>query len=446
MEANNLMKKRIIGLVLPMAFQQFMLALVGASDAIMLGRLSQEAMSAVSLATQMTFVFNLFVAAFVVGENMFVAQYYGKGDAIGIARVLYLARRISCVTALVFWMGTFLLADRIMEVFTNEPVLAAMGAEYLRMVGVSWLLSAVAQVYMTIMKNCGAVKLSTILSSSAVILNMVLNGIFIFGMYPIPAMGVRGAALATVAATAVQAVWSVVYVVTRTEKLREVPMHMRRGPVQGFWKRMAPVLMNELIWGGGFTMFSVIMGHMGGDAVAANGIANISKNLVVCLCLGLGNAGSIIVGNELGAGRFEEARKAGKMLTRASVVCGILSGLFLLAVSPLITGLVGLTQTAGEYLEGMFMICSYYLVGKSINCMTIGGIFTAGGDSGFGVICDAITLWCIVIPAGYLCGFVFHLPVIAVYFVLSLDEIIKLPAVYWHYKKYGWLKNITETG
>lgn len=206
------------------------------------------------------------------------------------------------------------------------------------------------------------------------------------------------------------------------------------------------MLLNELIWGGGFTMYSVIMGHMGGDAVAANGIANISKNLVVCLCLGLGNAGSIIVGNALGAGRFEEAREAGKMLTRASIVCGIVSGLFLLAVSPLITELVGLTQTAGEYLRGMFFICSYYLVGKSINCMTIGGIFAAGGDSGFGVVCDAITLWCIVIPAGYLCGFVFHLPVVVVYFVLSLDEILKLPVVYRHYKKYGWLNNITEAG
>ena len=446
MEAKNLMKKRMMELVLPMAFQQFMLALVGASDAIMLGRLSQDAMSAVSLATQVTFLFNLFVAAFVVGENMFVAQYYGKGDFIGIAKVLYLVRRISCVTALTFWMGTLVFADRIMGFFTNEPALAAMGGEYLRMVGVSWFLSAVAQVYMTIMKNCGAVKLSTVLSSSTVILNIVLNGVLIFGLFPIPGMGVRGAALATVAATAVQAVWSAAYVVIKMKKLQGVPRHMRRGPVNGFRKRTVPVLLNELIWGGGFTMYSVIMGHMGGDAVAANGIANISKNLVVCLCLGLGNAGSIIVGNALGAGRFEEAREAGKMLTRASIVCGIVSGLFLLAVSPLITELVGLTQTAGEYLRGMFFICSYYLVGKSINCMTIGGIFAAGGDSGFGVVCDAITLWCIVIPAGYLCGFVFHLPVVVVYFVLSLDEILKLPVVYRHYKKYGWLNNITEAG
>ncbi len=149
------------------------------------------------------------------------------------------------------------------------------------------------------------------------------------------------------------------------------------------------------------------------------------------------------MGNELGANRFEEAKKAGKTLIRAAVICGVLTGLLLIALSPLIMGMVAMTPVAEEYLRGMLLMCSYYLAGKSVNCMTIGGIFPAGGDSRFGLLCDAVTLWCITVPLGCLCAFVFKFPVLFVYFVLNLDEIVKLPAVYRHYRKYGWVKNIT---
>lgn len=428
---------------MPIAFQQFMLALVGACDALMLGKLNQDSMAAVSLATQVTFVFNLFMAAFIIGENMFVAQYYGKRDYAGISKVCSLVLRVSCITAVIFMAAAMIFPEDIMRFFTNEPELVLLGSGYLRMVGVSWILSAVSQVYMTFMKNCNAVNLSTVISSTTVVLNILLNAVLIFGLAKVPAMGVAGAALATVIATAAQTVLCVVYVVLRRGELEVHILRVDRELEKRFWDKTAPVLLNELIWGGGFTMYSVVMGHLGTDAVAANSIANISKNLVVCLCVGFGSAGSIIVGNELGANRFEEAKKAGKTLIRAAVICGVLTGLLLIALSPLIMGMVAMTPVAEEYLRGMLLMCSYYLAGKSVNCMTIGGIFPAGGDSRFGLLCDAVTLWCITVPLGCLCAFVFKFPVLFVYFVLNLDEIVKLPAVYRHYRKYGWVKNIT---
>ena len=190
-------------------------------------------------------------------------------------------------------------------------------------------------------------------------------------------------------------------------------------------------------------MYSVVMGHLGTDAVAANSIANISKNLIVCVCYGLGGAGGILVGNELGADRFEEAKQDGRKLLRASVLCGIFKGTALLALSPLIIGLVDLTPAVKAYLKGTLFMSSYYLAGKAINSMTIGGIFPAGGDSRFGLICDAVTLWCVTVPLGCLCAFVLRLPVLAVCFALNLDEVIKLSAVFRHYRKYGWVRNIT---
>lgn len=442
-ERKRSLRKEIVRLALPIALQQFMTALVGACDAIMLGKLSQDAMSAVSLATQVTFVFNLFMFAFMAGENMFVAQYYGKGDYTGISQVFSLVTKICGCIAVVFLAGTLFFPEQLMRILTNEETLIVLGSEYLRVIGISYVFSGIAQIFLAIMKNCGAVNMSTLINGVMVILNIALNAVFIFGLSGFPKMGIKGAALATVLATVVQFLWSVGYVLCRIRAVKFSLRSCEKKLFGRFWQKTVPLLINNLAWGIGFSMYSVIMGHLGTDAVAANGIANISKNLVVCFCLGLGNAGSIIVGNRLGADRLQEAKEAGGTLTRTAIIAGIVSGLVLIALSPFITKMVDLTPTARGYLQKMLLISSYYIAGKSVNCMTIGGIFAAGGDSKFGMLCDSVTLWCITVPLGCICAFILKLPVMVVYFVLNLDEIIKLPVVYKHYKKYKWIKNLT---
>ena len=442
-ERKRSLRKEIVRLALPIALQQFMTALVGACDAIMLGKLSQDAMSAVSLATQVTFVFNLFMFAFMAGENMFVAQYYGKGDYTGISQVFSLVTKICGCIAVVFLAGTLFFPEQLMRILTNEETLIVLGSEYLRVIGISYVFSGIAQIFLAIMKNCGAVNMSTMINGVMVILNIALNAVFIFGLSGFPKMGIKGAALATVLATVVQFLWSVGYVLCRIRAVKFSLRSCEKKLFGRFWQKTVPLLINNLAWGIGFSMYSVIMGHLGTDAVAANGIANISKNLVVCFCLGLGNAGSIIVGNRLGADRLQEAKEVGETLTKTAIIAGIVSGLVLIAVSPFITKMVDLTPTARGYLQKMLLISSYYIAGKSVNCMTIGGIFAAGGDSKFGMLCDSVTLWCIIVPLGCICAFILKLLVMVVYFVLNLDEIIKLPVVYKHYKKYKWIKNLT---
>lgn len=442
-ERKRSLRKEIVRLALPIALQQFMTALVGACDAIMLGKLSQDAMSAVSLATQVTFVFNLFMFAFMAGENMFVAQYYGKGDYTGISQVFSLVTKICGCIAVIFLAGTLFFPEQLMRILTNEETLIVLGSEYLRVIGISYVFSGIAQTFLAIMKNCGAVNMSTLINGVMVILNIALNAVFIFGLSSFPKMGIKGAALATVLATVVQFLWSVGYVLCRIRAVKFSLRSCEKKLFGRFWQKAVPLLINNLAWGIGFSMYSVIMGHLGTDAVAANGIANISKNLVVCFCLGLGNAGSIIVGNRLGADRLQEAKEVGETLTKTAIIAGIVSGLVLIALSPFITKMVDLTPTARGYLQKMLLISSYYIAGKSVNCMTIGGIFAAGGDSKFGMLCDSVTLWCIIVPLGCICAFILKLPVMVVYFVLNLDEIIKLPVVYKHYKKYKWIKNLT---
>ena len=209
-ERKRSLRKEIVRLALPIALQQFMTALVGACDAIMLGKLSQDAMSAVSLAyTRLLLLFNLFMFAFMAGENMFVAQYYGKGDYTGISQVFSLVTKICGCIAVVFLAGTLFFPEQLMRILTNEETLIVLGSEYLRVIGISYVFSGIAQTFLAIMKNCGAVNMSTLINGVMVILNIALNAVFIFGLSGFPKMGIKGAALATVFATVVQFLWSV---------------------------------------------------------------------------------------------------------------------------------------------------------------------------------------------------------------------------------------------
>lgn len=438
--------RALAAMVLPIAFQNFMTAMVSASDAIMLGFLEQEALSAVSLVGQVTFVFNLCVTVLVQGTTMLAAQYWGKGDIKAVEKILALAVRYMMAVSVIFLMGTFLLPGQIMSLLTNETALIQRGAVYLRIAGISYVPLGLSQIYLCIMKNSGKTAKSTVIGSSSMILNVCFNVVFIFGLLGIPAMGIQGAAVATVLATGIQFVWTLAeagrpenikirlsYIVSADKKI-----------LRDFNRYTLPIVGNYFFWGGGVTIFSAIIGHMGNDAVAAYSLTAIVRNILSCVSKGVGTAGAILVGNELGKNQIELAKKYTGRSTQLAGIIGVVTCLLLLIIRPLILSFSTLTVTATAYLSGMLLISSYYAIAGSVNNMVIGGIFCAGGKSKFGCICDAIVLWLIVIPTASLSAFYFNLPVLAVYFILCLDECIKVPIVFWYYRKYTWAQNLTE--
>ena len=423
-----------------------MLALVSASDAFMLGRLTQDALSAVSLASQVTFVENLFFAAMTIGLSILAAQYWGKGDSGAVERIFALVMKYTALVSAVFCLASYFIPVELMGLFTGETQLIDGGTRYLRTVAPAFFLTGLSQVYLCVLKNSGRAAKASLISAVSVVVNLVLNALLIFGLLGLPQLEIAGAALATVLARLLEVIWCI----GETAKEGRVKLRFRhlirddKAIRRDFWHYTAPVLGNEMVWGLGFTMYSVMMGHLGSDAAAANSVANLVKNLVACFCNGLGSGGGILVGNELGAGRLETAKRYGGKLCRLSIYFGALSGGILLALSPLILSGVSLSERAASDLRWMLVMCAYYMIGKSVNGTTIAGIFCAGGDSRFGLICGCITLWCFTVPLGLLAAFVWKLPVLAVYFIVTLDEMVKLPAVYRHYKKYRWVKDLTK--
>ena len=443
-ERKRSLRKEIVRLAFPIALQQFMTALVGACDAIMLGKLSQDAMSAVSLATQVTFVFNLFMFAFMAGENMFVAQYYGKGDYKGISQVFSLVTKICGCIAVVFLAGALFFPEQIMRILTNEETLIVLGSEYLRVIGISYVFSGIAQIFLAIMKNCGAVNMSTLINGVMVILNIVLNAVLIFGLSGFPKMGIKGAALATVLATVVQFLWSVGYVLCRIRAVKFSLRSCEKKLFGRFWQKTVPLLINNLAWGIGFSMYSVIMGHLGTDAAAANSVAAVVRDIICCFSGGISSAAGIMIGNELGAGNLERGKAYGIRLLKISIICGFTMTLLMCISAPVILHFVKLTPQAAQYLKGMFGVIAFYMIGRSINDVTINGIFGAGGDTMFDMYSLAVCMWCIAIPLAAVGTYMLHWPVVVVYACTCIDEVGKLPWVLIHFRKYKWVKDLTR--
>jgi putative MATE family efflux protein len=424
-----------------------MSSLVTASDAFMLGFLDQDSLAAASLAGQIAFVFSLFFGAFVFGLTVLAAQYWGKGDVATVRKVLAITMRYTLFVGLLFTLATFFIPEKIMYFFTKDPVLIADGARYLQTVALSYILGGFSQVYFGIMKICDKASLSSLIGSLAVVVNIILNACFIFGLGPFTKMGIAGAALATVLARVFECLFVLVMILMKkciSFSIKELFITLDKTLVKDYWKYTLPLLINQLGWGGGVTMYSVIMGHLGSDATAANSIASIVRSMIASLCWGIASGVGIIIGGMLGRNELDKAKKAGGIFVRFSILIGAGSGIVILILTPFILKVVTLTPQAHEYLKYMMFMAAYYIIGNSLNSTIISGIFPAGGDTRFGMICDVITLWCVVVPLGMLSAFILKLPVLVTAFILTLDEFVKIPTVYHHYMKYGWVKNITR--
>ena len=440
-------RRKLIRLVIPMALQQLMLALVSFSDAVMMGFLDQDSLSAVSLAGQVQFVFGLFVFSVTNGVSILAAQYWGIRDVKSVEKILGSGMKLLVLISLPFTLCALICPELLMRCFASETVLIEKGSEYLRAVALSYFLLGLSQPYLCIMKNCGQAGKSSLISSVSVVLNIFLNWVLIFGIGFFPRLEIRGAAYATVISKAAELIWTMIIMQKKDSiKLRmKLIIHNDQTLKKDYWKYALPLMGNNLVWGIGFTMYSVIMGHLGSDAAAANYSANMVKNLAICLCQGISSAGAVLVGIELGQGLLEKAKTYGSKLCHISLICGTASGAAILCVIPFVRYFSTITPEAHSYLKVMLVVSSYYVIGKAMNMTVISGIFAAGGDSRFGFKCDSVTMWCITVPLGLVCAFLLKLPVPVVYAVINIDEIVKLPAVYSHYKKYHWVKNLTRT-
>ena len=433
--------RQIWKLIAPIVIQNLLSAAVNSADVVMLNYVGQSAISAVSLAAQYAQILFMFFYGLGTGASILCAQYYGKGEWEPIRAIEGIAMRISLTASLAFAIAAITIPGQMMKLFTNDAELIRLGTGYLRIMSIAYLCWGIIEVYLAILRSVGKAVAAMSMNVLAFSLNIVLNAVFIFGLFGAPKLGVVGVAIATSASRAAELAACII-VSARTKEIKLKPSYMlirSKLLFQDFVKLAVPALLNDVLWGVAFSMYSVIIGHLGTDAVAANSLVTVVRNFGTVFCFGVASAGGILVGNVLGENKIEKARDYTSRVLRLTVITGIIGGLVVLAITPLVLRFADLSDTAMEYLKVMLLINSYYVIGIAVNTTLIAGIFRAGGDSRFGCICDGITMWCYAVPLGFFAAFVLKLPVLWVYFLLCTDEFAKWPAVIRRYRSGKWL-------
>lgn len=438
--------KSLTHIVGPMALQNLISAAVNSADVIMLGYVGQTAIAATSLAGNVAFILFMISTGLSSGLVMLGAQYWGKKDIDSIKTLLGIALRICCSIEIVVALVAAIYPRILMLIFTDDPTMIEEGCKYLRVVSISYVCLSFSQMYQAGFKSIERVKIVTICSTATLFLNIGLNAAFIFGLFGLPKMGIIGVGIATSIARFIEMLFCFIYSACQKDVNFSLACIFRRNSLltRDFFKYSMPAVGNELVWGAAFAMYSVIMGHLGEDIVAANSVVNTVRQLASVLCFGMAYGGAIVLGKDMGAGRLDVAERNASRLARVTISAGVFGCVLMLCLYPVLPYIADLNERAAHYRNVLLFINAYSIIGAAANTVLICGIFRAGGDSKFGFIADCINMWCISVPLGLLAAFVFKLPPLWVYFILYLDEFEKLPIVVHHYFKKGWLRNITR--
>ena len=439
--------KSLMVLALPLLLQNLMNSAVSAADTLMLGFVGQNQLAASSLAGNLQFLVNMFIYGIGSGSSVLIAQYWGRKDYETIERTIGIALRFTLAVGLVFSCAALFAPAGVMRIYTTDADLINYGVQYLRIVGFGYLLNSFTQVYISAQRAMERVMFGTVVNMISMVLNVILNACFIFGVGPFPELGIVGVAIATLISQITSFGISVYDALKPGKPVRirlAYFLQQKKELFRDFVKYTLPALGNDFSWGLGFSMYSVILGRLGSDIVAANSYAGTIRSLSTVLCFALANACAIIMGKTMGENKLDEARAQGRKFLILSILTGVLAGLAILAVRGFVVGNVNLTETAMSYLNTMLLISSVNVIGQSVNTMCMCGIFRSGGDTRYGFICDTCVMWIYGVGLGLLCAFVFKIPPVWVYFVLFMDETVKMVPNFIRYTQKKWVKNITR--
>ncbi|MGI6150556.1 MAG: MATE family efflux transporter [Christensenellales bacterium] len=420
--------KHWLSLALPIMLQQGLASALYLIDNIMVGQLGESAIAAVGVANQLTFLLQVFGFGINSGAGIFAAQYWGKNDKDGIHRIQGIALTLSVALGALFMVAALLFGHAVSDVFSNDPAVIALSAKYLAIIGWSYLFQLVSQTLSIILRACGSPMLPMIATLAGVCTNGVLNYIFIFGHLGLPAMGVEGAALATLIA-AIVSTGTLIAVSVKKKMIVAAPFKklfsFSKSLFREFLKISLPVFFNEALWSSGISMYSILWGILGTEFQASMQIYTTVDRIGFVMMAGLGSAASVITGNSIGEGKLGQAKLySGRMLVLTPLAV-LLFGLVLQGFAPVFMGFFDVTPTVSAMALSVIRVYCGAMFIYALNYTIIIGTLRAGGDTAYASAVDLLGLWVVSIPLAFLCGLVFGLPIWAVYLATISGDIVK---------------------
>ena len=434
-------------LALPIMLQHLLNSMVSLLDTVMVGRLGTVEIAAVGLGNQIFFLYELLLYGICSGGAIFSAQFWGKKDIPGIRKNMGLCLTISLMAAALFFLPSMFMPETLIGIYSRDEAVIAAGAAYLRAVSPSFFPFAISMVFGLTLRSVERVRLAFVVAVIALFISGILNYLFIFGAGPIPAMGVVGAARATLISRVVQVL--ILVSVSYAKKyvpagsLKEI-FSFDRHYVRQFLPITMPVIVNEMIWSFGITMQHVIFARTSTDAVAAVNIVNTISMLMWVVFIGLGSSVAVLIGKKIGERDEEGAREYASKIIRFVPLLATVAAILLFPISLLFPLIFNVNPETLSLAFTMFIIlCCVYPFRAFNMCMVI-GICRAGGDTVFCAFYDTVFLWSLTLPLMALAGFVWGAPVWLLYFIICAESPLKALLGLWRFKSGKWLRNVTD--
>ena len=439
--------KMLLTIALPVCAQNIVIFLTQMLDTIMLGELGDVAMSASSLANQPFFIFNMLTFGLGSGAAVLTAQYWGMGEIRPIKRIVTMLIEFSMTAGLILMIVILLFPAQAMAIFTTDPEVIAAGVEYLRIIAYSYFFFGLTNVVYVVIRSVEIVKIAFISNLVALVLNGSLNYILIFGKLGAPAMGIRGAALATLIARITEFSIAVVFLFFFDKKLRLRPkdfLKFDRRLLRDLIVVSTPVILNEVMWALGTSMQARLLGMLGTSAVAANSIISVVQQLSTVAVFGVASAAAVMIGKAIGEGDMEKARDRGHTFKIISIVFGVFVSIIILLLNFVAVDFYNVTDETKALAHNMMYVAALIGFFVSISGIGIVGVLRGGGDTRFSLTIEMIALWCVAVPAAYFVAFVLHWPVVFVFLVMKIDEPVKCVLYLLRMRGTKWLRDVTR--
>lgn len=437
----------LFSIALPIAVQNLITFMVSMVDTLMVGALGEIQLSAVSIANNLFFVLTILMFGLAGGSNIMISQYWGKGNVKTIHKILAIMYRVCLLITGIFIFIALFLPKYFMGIFTTDKVVIDFGASYLRIVCIGYLFYSITNCTIMMLRSVKTVSISIIVYTASLVVNSILNWIFIFGNLGAPELGIRGAAIATVCAriTEFSIVLVFMFIYERKIGLKiEHLLKLDKEILKDYVGLCTPVLCNELLWAIGASMISVIVGRMGTEVVAANSINGVAHQFVTVFIFGMSNATAVIIGNTIGEGKKEKAKEYAYSIGIFSVVMGCISGLMILLIKPFVVNFYNVSYSTKLIAMEIMTVTSGIIVFQSLASNFMMGVLRGGGDAKFVLINDLIFMWLVAIPGGFFVAFVLELPVALVFLVIKCDEILKSLTSVYRVISGKWINDVTK--
>ena len=334
-----------------------------------------------------------------------------------------------------------------MRIYTPEEAVIREGVKYLRIIVFTYVIYGVTSTYIGVLRSVASIRIAVVVYLTSLCVNVFLNWVLIFGNLGAPALGIEGAALATLIARLTEFTIVLVYAFCIDKKLKFRPKDLLKRDKtlsRDYFRHGLPVVFNEFLWSVGVSVQSMILGRLGEATVSASQIASVVQQFATVFVFGIANAAAVIIGNSVGEGNIEKAGQQADWLKIVSLIIGIFAGLVILLIRPLAVSFYNIPETTKELAGNMIRIQAGLVFFISITAVGVVGILRGGGDTHFALCTDLFTLWLVAVPAGLLSAFVFRLPVLLVYAAIKLDEPVKVFLIFWRLRNRNWIKNVTR--